>query len=121
MTIDEAIVCQKFRYPVRVRKTFSTEHLVDKNYKVSEIHKVMNVYNKAYICSVTLQDNGRAVRQVDTTNVYIAPEFVEIVENQVQQLQKQKLKKCLESLVKEEKNKTEINKLVKSLIDEIKE
>ena len=121
MTIDEALVCQKHRYPVRVRKSYSTEHLVDKNYKVCELHKCMSVYTNTYIQSVTLQDNGRSVRQLDIDYVYVAPEYIEIVAGQVKKLQKQRFKKCLENLLSEGKNKTEINKIVKSLVDEIKE
>ncbi len=121
MTIDEALVCQKHRYPVKVRKSYSTEHLVDKDYKICELHKCMNVYTKSYIQSVTLQDKGRSVRQIDIDDVYVPQPFEKIVENQVKQLQKQRFKKCLENLLTEGKNKTEINKIVKSLVDEIKE
>lgn len=118
MTIDEATVIQKKHYPLII--THNPEQFEAGEYYIRDISEYYNSEFRRYQYSVVLERNQRAVYALQIDDVSISPKYEHILEQALVTLHRQKLKNIIKHYVNSGGNKTTITKLVRELIDEIK-
>lgn len=118
MTYDEALICQKYRYPVIVNSK-NIEYLKG-HHTISSVEKSMCRHDRDYRFYAGITCNGRVVYHLELSDIEIDSQLRGVLDTKLKEQNKQRLKACLKILISDGGNKTTITKLVKQLIDEIK-
>ncbi len=119
MTYDEALIAQKFHWPVLI--TRNAENFEPGEYRIGSIEKSYIGRSKEYLYSAGIKQNSRYVYYMALDELEIVPSLREALDNKLEELNRKRLKVCIKVLLDKGGNKTTITKIIKSLIDEIKQ
>ena len=114
VTLNEATVLMDRHIPVSI-DGYSGVHYIESINKFTDKHLHQHVYSYA------VSKNGRCVFTVSRESISALPEFENNLNILTTQYKRKILKNCVKVLVQDGSNKTTITKIVKDLIDEIKQ
>jgi len=119
MTYDEALIAQKFQWPVLIIR--NAENFEPGEYRIASIEKTYIKRDKKYLYTAGVTQNSRYVYNPALDELEIVPGLRETLDNKLEELNYKRLKVCIKVLLDKGGNKTTITKMIKSLIDEIKQ
>ena len=122
MTEIEAKVCMKQGFFVEVKGSIYSiiETLSGKKFTITQISEYLNPFDKTFIYSATLSNNGRACYNVELSKIEIIPELTPVLESYVERMQQARLKASLKQMLAAGLNKTQIKTEIGKLIDSIR-
>lgn len=120
MTLEMAQIIQKFHLPVVIVSGINTESIRNKEFRIKEITVSYSNFYKDWICSVTLEQDQRAVYRVNLSDIEQVKGYENMIASKLKMDRKNKLKAAVKIAYEDLKTKKAVNKLVSELIDEVK-
>lgn len=120
MTIDEAYILLNFHLPCVFISGHSTEAISNKEFRITAVKQSYQQWSRTYVYSATLENDGRAVYEVEISNIAPVAGYEGMIYSKIKQYKKAQLKELLLPLIENLKTKKAIYAFIGKLIDEIK-
>lgn len=120
MTIDEANILINFHLPCVVIGGHNTEAIRNKEFRITAVKQSYQQWSRTYIYSATLENDGRAVYEVEISNIAPVSGYEGMIYSKIKEAKKEQLKELLVPLIENLKTKKAVYSFIGKLIDEIK-